>query len=621
VSTEPVIKDIDYLARQIVAQKPKCMFWLGAGVSATPGIPTVSGVVDRLLDRLWRKPGGAHSGDKSAEPYASLSEPGRAQRIAVVRPWVSANFPDVKNWCAARGTDNTSLDNTDWGAFYSTGLSLLPGEEDRQEFIVECFKEGRGRLNVAHLLMCQLMVSDFVRIALRTNFDDLLLRALHLYFEVPAALDPDSLATLMTSSAFLQVAYLHGKLSSYRQRHTNLDLHSSIPRFENFLTPTLKDHGLVVVGYRGGDEMPMSVLENVLQTRSAVPGRGLFWVSYEKDYGKLSEGAKRVLQFKDSYWLPGWDADIFFERLCACQGIGLGLPDPSDFSRRLAEILPEKARASWTIRHEPQLAPAGPAFDLSAQAAKEQEVPVSQTSRELTFSEFEHHPQDRSGLWDADTPGEAIILCEQALLDDPANAEAFQRWGSALSELGRHEEAVTKYQRAADLNPAHAETFAAWADALQALGRHEEAVEIYRRASDLDPKLESLFIDWGSSLQQLGRHEEAIEKFRPVPRKLTPIPRGRTSSGEVPCRTWADTRRPLRNSATPRNLIPTILGRSRSGAIRFSILVDTRKPLKSVVAQRRSTQIPRGRFCCGLTHGSRLGGVSKQKKNGSGMRS
>lgn len=125
--------------------------------------------------------------------------------------------------------------------------------------------------------MPQLMVNHFVRIVLTTNFGDLLLRAPQLYFEVPAVVDPDSLDTLMTSSAFLQVAYLHGRLSSYRQRHTDREFHESIPHLEKFITPALKDHGLIIIDYRGGDEAPMEILAKVLEERKAGPRRGLFW--------------------------------------------------------------------------------------------------------------------------------------------------------------------------------------------------------------------------------------------------------------------------------------------------------------------------------------------------------
>src|SRR5205809_1018161 len=107
------------------------------------------------------------------------------------------------------------------GASKTAGIPDSEGVVDR---LLDCVEEARGRLNVAHLLAAQMMVSNFVRILLTTNFDDLMVRALQLFLVFPAVVDPSSTQTLMTHSRFLQVAYLHGKLNSYRQRHTAEDL-------------------------------------------------------------------------------------------------------------------------------------------------------------------------------------------------------------------------------------------------------------------------------------------------------------------------------------------------------------------------------------------------------------
>ena len=125
--SEHVIKDVDFLARQVAKEGSKYVFWLGAGVSVTAGIPTAAGVVDRLLDKLWRQPGGSHVGEKTATPYASLSEPGRAERMGIVRKWALQNIPEVGTWRAKNyNDDEASITALDWGAFYSTGLDFCP---------------------------------------------------------------------------------------------------------------------------------------------------------------------------------------------------------------------------------------------------------------------------------------------------------------------------------------------------------------------------------------------------------------------------------------------------------------------------------------------------------------
>jgi hypothetical protein len=282
------------------------MFWLGAGVSATAGIPMAGGMVDRLLDRLWRD--GQTS--TSLRPYSDLSTKDQLERRA-----------EVRRWAIDKGLVRAHMGGGDWGHLYSHCLGLLGGEAARQEFIVECVQEGKGRLNCAHLYLAQLMYCRFVKIVLTTNFDDLLLRALNLYWEYPAVLDADSSLQLEAKeSKFLQVAYLHGKLTSYRQRHTKSEVKKTIPAFEGFLHQSLQRRGLVVTGYRGGDETPMAMLCNVLRKRGAGPGHGLYWCSYNTDFGQLAESVQSLLRIKDVYWV---------------QELGLGCPTIWQTQRRL----------------------------------------------------------------------------------------------------------------------------------------------------------------------------------------------------------------------------------------------------------------------------------------------
>ena len=287
VDTGPTQEKIDRLGYALarpggdfnVSPPANYIFWVGAGFSKTAGIPLAEGVVDRLLDKRWRP---TVDGGSKLGAFCQLSTKEQEIRQGKIREWALQE--------KLFGSELVD----DWAETYGRCLHLLPGEVDRQEFIIECIEEGRGRLNMAHLLLGQLIKNGFVNTVLTTNFDDLLLRALQLYFVVPSTLDPDSTNTLLTNSRFVQVAYLHGRLASYRQRHTPSEVRDSIPGFENYLSQALQDHGLVVIGYRGGDETPIHLLHKVLMERRTGPGRGLFWVTRGIDVHGLSP---KVQQF------------------------------------------------------------------------------------------------------------------------------------------------------------------------------------------------------------------------------------------------------------------------------------------------------------------------------------
>jgi transcriptional regulator with XRE-family HTH domain len=92
------------------------------------------------------------------------------------------------------------------------------------------------------------------------------------------------------------------------------------------------------------------------------------------------------------------------------------------------------------------------------------------------------------------TPDAALALADEAIrLAEGAENEkglldALATRARALSALGRHAEAATSFERAAELARDHApasrrrEILSAWADVLAALGRHDEAYALAREA-------------------------------------------------------------------------------------------------------------------------------------------
>jgi len=85
---------------------------------------------------------------------------------------------------------------------------------------------------------------------------------------------------------------------------------------------------------------------------------------------------------------------------------------------------------------------------------------------------------------------EARELIEETLAIDPENPELNLNQGLLFSEDGRHEEALTSYDRSIALKPDYAE---AWSDRGNALGdlrRHEEALVSYERSIELKPDID-----------------------------------------------------------------------------------------------------------------------------------
>jgi tetratricopeptide (TPR) repeat protein len=96
---------------------------------------------------------------------------------------------------------------------------------------------------------------------------------------------------------------------------------------------------------------------------------------------------------------------------------------------------------------------------------------------------------------------------------DPAHAQAHGNRGIALGEVGRYEEALKEFERAAQLDPGAAWAHANRGSALETLGRYEEALAAYDRTTQLAPS--EAIGHWGRGhvLGELGRYEEALAAF------------------------------------------------------------------------------------------------------------
>jgi tetratricopeptide (TPR) repeat protein len=96
----------------------------------------------------------------------------------------------------------------------------------------------------------------------------------------------------------------------------------------------------------------------------------------------------------------------------------------------------------------------------------------------------------------------------------PQDAEAQGNLGSALHDLGRHEEAVASYRRALALNPNHVETLNELGNALRDLGERRESLALYARAVESEPGNAASHCNLGHALLELRRTDDAVASYR-----------------------------------------------------------------------------------------------------------
>ena len=96
---------------------------------------------------------------------------------------------------------------------------------------------------------------------------------------------------------------------------------------------------------------------------------------------------------------------------------------------------------------------------------------------------------------------------------DRRSADAHHHLAVALSGLGRHEEAIERYQTALAISPELAEAHNNLAHSLQTLCRMEQAMEHYEKALTIRPDYPEARNNLGIALQALGRSAEAMAQY------------------------------------------------------------------------------------------------------------
>jgi len=276
---------------RIVGENPaRFALFLGAGASISSEVPAAGRMIAE-----WRRM--AHEESGSTLP--------------------------LQAWCETQ---------TDWygqEVEYSVLFArLYPDMASRQAYI-ERKIDGR-RPAWGYLYLANLMSHGWFRIALTTNFDNLLAEALSLYtgtVPVVCAADSEVLALSLNSSR-PQVFKLHGDYLYLSQKHTVDELQHLGQHMDARFRSVLREHGLLVLGYGGRDRSIMQPLRSAL-TVDAKLGPSIYWGLWREEVPS-SMVAALAADFPERFHLFRFDDfDAFAGRLHARCGKTAELPLPA----------------------------------------------------------------------------------------------------------------------------------------------------------------------------------------------------------------------------------------------------------------------------------------------------
>ena len=255
---------LDDFIRRFASRKSRLMWFLGAGASASAGLPTAFDMIWRFKRDLYMSQSGGNR-----PTVADLSQPAVRYRIDAYVASLEGLPPPG--------------DEDEYGALFERAYQ---SEQDRQSIIAS--QLAGAKPSYGHVALAALMRDDLARVIWTTNFDALVADACAKVYDGTSALTtatldaPDIAANAIERERWPLEVKLHGDFRSRRLKNTGEELRRQDTRLRELLQSTCGRFGLVVVGYSGRDESIMQTLGQVFEVQNSFPA-GLFWLRREDD--------------------------------------------------------------------------------------------------------------------------------------------------------------------------------------------------------------------------------------------------------------------------------------------------------------------------------------------------
>ena len=250
-------------ARLALIRRGQLAWFLGAGSSASAGVPTAAHMITEFKAAL----------------YASAQKLGRSDIDSDDPLWIERinRYFDNSNGFPATGNPRE---------YEAAFTQMYPMAEDRRRYIAVATE--RGTPSFGQRILGALLATGHVPEVFTTNFDSLVEQSTSAVNElldapqrhplrVSALTNSDIAQRSLAQSDWPLLVKLHGDYLSDSIKNTANELQSQDSVLRLVLTESVRRFGLVVAGYSGRDDSVMDALEEGLEAPSPYPN-GLFWV-------------------------------------------------------------------------------------------------------------------------------------------------------------------------------------------------------------------------------------------------------------------------------------------------------------------------------------------------------
>lgn len=225
----PSVATLSDVYSRLTGLRTDPIIFLGAGASVKSGIPASGDMVRLALRWLYAHQRGLQVDD----PRIVASD---VQHFLHEQPWYESGM-EVSN------------------LFTDVMESLDQPRELRRQFLLEMMSQATNPSG-GYTCLAALMRRRWIHTILTTNFDDLLPIACGPGSVIKVA-KPDEYPAISTAPSYPQIVYLHGQAEYYLDQNLHEEVQHLNAQLVERLLPLLRDHPLIILGYRGAEPSVM----------------------------------------------------------------------------------------------------------------------------------------------------------------------------------------------------------------------------------------------------------------------------------------------------------------------------------------------------------------------------
>ena len=484
--------------------KERFCFILGAGASASSGIPTGAELEYRWMLDLNK--------DLGLEEVRAVAGNLRENNT------LSHDFKEIEEaWNRAKKKGQTVLPSKYYFDIYT--LRFYPNYRNGYHYLENLMERSKPSFGY-HTLALMLTELPGSNLVITTNFDSLVEDALFLYADKkPLVINHELLAEYAGDLNVKRpvIAKLHrGIFFDPLNRPEETDKLQG--KWKDVLEKVFQNYTPVVIGYGGGDGSLMKVLEE----SDVGMKNGIYWCYVEK-YGIPDEKIQKIVKDKEGYLVrtAGFDAvmlavgNILFKdkidpdktREALEKRIHIQIDNYEEEYKKLKEELEDVSDKKKPLNE-------------SEEELKEN---IEKLDERTKHSESERQKMEQMTVWDYYRQGNryynsgeyenAIFRYEKAINLKPDYAEAYYNRGVTYGKLGESEKAIADYSKAIELKPDLVEAYNNRGVTYRKLGESEKALADYNKAIELKPDDAGAYNNRGVTYGKLGESEKAIADY------------------------------------------------------------------------------------------------------------